>query len=134
MSNIEHQFPGKLETHERFINVQPLQAQVVIYTLFDNVPKRRRVAYCLATVSSVEKKNGVVLPNGKKLVSIVSQILHIWTHPQHRRKGYARNLLEAVKEHVDVIYAEPLTPDAKKLWMNTGFIKAKDGDMFRWTR
>jgi hypothetical protein len=126
-----------LNEPSKTVRVSPVRAECAYYTLFvsDNAKaEATRRSYCLVSAMAVEKKNALTLPDGRKQTQNVATLLHIWTVPDERRNGYARDVLSAVKEHMDAIYAEPLTPEVKKLLMATGFIKAKDGDLFRWVK
>ena len=126
-----------LNEPSKTVKVSPIQAQCAYYTLFvSDHPKAemKRRSYCLVSAMEVEKKNALTLPDGRKQTQNVATLLHIWTSPDERRNGYAKDVLSAVQVHMDAIYAEPLTPEGKKFLMATGFVKAKDGDLFRWVK
>jgi hypothetical protein len=75
------------------------------------------------------------MPDGQPQTVVMGTLLHIWTNPDVRRKGYARDLLRAVKQHFDMVYAELLTPEVKRFLMNTGFVRSeKKQDLFMWVK
>ena len=129
------------------INVKPMNGEVAVYTFFDVVPNysdekkeevkgysRKRIAYAIITISRIEKKNGLTLPGGAVQTLVVAQIQHIWTEKERRREKCATSIIGAIKQHADVIYAEPLTPDGKKLIESCGFVRADNVDMYRWKK
>ncbi len=115
----------------RRIKISPIKSEIAVYTIFED---GKRCAYCMMAGMRVKKVNEIVLPGGATQTQVVGTMLHIWTDTHLIRKGYARDLLDAVKLTFDDVYVEPLTPDVKMLAMNTGFVKAKDGDLFRWVK
>jgi len=119
----------------RSVTVTPIPNEVAFYTVFDEENgKKIRCAYCIVMVTVLEKVQHVIVPGQAPERSTRAQILHIATIERMRRKGYARNLMDALKEHFDVIYGEPVTSEMKKLLMNTGFVRVEDKELFKWEK
>lgn len=126
------------------IRVTPMPGETAVYTLF-NVEmkllgiekpaeiKEQRTGYMIVNLARGIKKDGIILPTGPQEI-VIGHLLHVWIDPKFRRKKNGAGLIGALKEHADVIYAEPLTPEGRYLIEACGFTKADNMAMYMWVK
>lgn len=88
--------------------------------------------YCLVT-ANIKKSPLIGVGNIEKKEAA---LWHIYVSEEHRRHGYAKTILDALKISFDTIFTQALTPEGKKMLMANGFVR-EDGSgvpTWRWTK
>jgi len=112
------------------IEILPFETIIVQHVIW-NENKTELAGYCLIT-GQVERSGKILIKETK-----IATLWHIYIDAKYRRKGYARALLDSVKVTYDVVRSQALTPEGKKLLMNTGFVvEGEDAGVknFKWVK
>ena len=114
------------------VNAEIVPEIVMCFKAYDTINgSQQQVGYCLVTVYSDEEKKPLIT-FGKKKRHRVATLWHIYVPSEHRRKGYARVLLDAVKKGCDEMITEVVTTYGANLLPSCWF--KKDGLVWRWIK
>lgn len=119
MENVEQKKP------ERHVDVVPIIQPPIQYLIWAE-DQNNLAGYCLITAEIKQPRLFGSRPSKE------ANIWHIYTDPKYRRRGYAADLLLALKQHYDVIRTEGLTDESRYMLKKNGFVK--DGKHFIWRR
>ena len=112
------------------IDILPFVTILVQHVIW-NEDKTELAGYCLIT-GKVDRDGKIMIKETK-----TATLWHIYVDQKYRRKGYARALMDSIKSTYDVIRSQALTPEGKKLLMNTGFVIDGEEDgikNFKWEK
>ena len=104
---------------------------ILVQHVIWNEEKTELAGYCLIT-GKVDRDGKIMIKETK-----TATLWHIYVDQKYRRKGYARALMDSIKSTYDVIRSQALTPEGKKLLMNTGFVIDGEEDgikNFKWSK
>jgi len=104
---------------KRHIEIIPITQPPVQYVVFEEGGKKI-AGYCLITASL----EAPIIIGGSPIKT--AAIWHIYVDPDFRKKGYARNLISALKVTYGHIYSQGTTPDGRKLLIDNSFIRDRN--------
>lgn len=107
----------------RHVEIIPISQPPVQYIVFEEGGKRV-AGYCLITASL---KASIII-GGSPIKT--AAIWHIYTDPDFRKQGYARNLITALKTTYGHIYSQGTTPEGRKLLIDNSFIREHNEQNF----